>query len=113
MAAHGNCPCTPDCPLQSAMETLGGKWKLPIICSLSTDGPTRYNDLKRKLSGISNTMLVKSLRELEEVGLVARREYLEVPARVEYEATELTKDLLPILQKLALWGVKLKRGEKA
>ncbi len=90
------------------METLGGKWKLSIICSLSVDGPTRYNDLQRRMNGISNTMLVRSLRELEEAGMVIRREYSEVPVRVEYEATELTAELMPILTNLAAWGSKLK-----
>ena len=108
MNTHDHCPCTEECPMQKAMEILGGKWKLSILCSLTADGSTRYNDLKRKLSGISNTMLVKSLRELEDAGLVVRREYLEVPVRVEYETTELTKDLMPILHSMAGWAVKLK-----
>lgn len=101
------CPCSEKCPLQKAMETLGGKWKLSILCSLSVDGPTRYNDLQRRMNGISNTMLVKSLRELEEAGMVVRKEYMSVPARVEYEATTLTAELLPILENLAEWGKKL------
>lgn len=89
------------------MEVLGGKWKLSILCSLNADGATRYNDLKRKLSGISNTMLAKSLRELEEAGLVIRKEYLEIPVRVEYDTTERMTKLLPILNSLAAWGMKL------
>lgn len=108
MSEHANCPCTKACPLQKAMDLLGGKWKMSLICSLSVDGPTRYNDLKRRMQGISNTMLVRSLRELEEAGLVVRREYLEVPVRVEYETTELTRELLPILASLAGWAVNLK-----
>lgn len=101
------CPCMEACPLQKAMDILGGKWKMALICSLSVDGATRYNDLKKKMRGISNTMLVKSLKELEEAGLVVRREYLEVPVRVEYEVTEATKNLLPILSDLAAWAAKL------
>lgn len=108
MSEHTNCPCTDTCPLQRAMDLLGGKWKMALICSLASDGSTRYNDLKRRMQGISNTMLVRSLRELEEAGLVVRREYLEVPVRVEYEATELTHELLPILASLAGWAAKLK-----
>ena len=104
MNHEGNCPCTETCPLQKAMDILGGKWKLSIICSLAVDGVTRYNDLKRKMNGISNTMLVKSLKELEDAGLVVRREYLEVPVRVEYAITDATKKLLPILGELAAWA---------
>jgi len=90
------------------MNLLGGKWKMSLICSLTANGPTRYNDLKRHMNGISNTMLVKSLRELEDAGLIVRREYLEIPVRVEYETTELTKSLIPILSSLADWAKILK-----
>lgn len=104
MSHSHNCPCTENCPLQRAMEMIGGKWKLSILCSLSVDGTVRYNDLKRKLSDISNTMLSKSLKELEADGLVKRNEYMEVPVRVEYEITEKTKELGPILIQLAKWA---------
>ena len=88
------------------MEMIGGKWKLVILCSLAVDGKVRYNDLKRKISGISNTMLAKSLRELEDDGLVNRSEFLEVPIRVEYEITEKARELGSILAQLAQWGAK-------
>ena len=108
MSHNHNCPCTEVCPLQRAMEMIGGKWKLAILCSLSVDGTVRYNDLKRKINGISNTMLAKSLQELEVDGLVRRTEYLEVPVRVEYEATDKVKELGPILVQLAQWAAKTK-----
>ena len=106
MSTGHACPCTEECPLQKAMEIIGGKWKISILCSLNADGATRYNDLKRKMKGISNTMLAKSLKELEESGLVKRTEYMEVPIRVEYEITEKTSELLPILGQLAMWAYK-------
>ena len=109
MSLNHNCPCTEACPLQRAMEMIGGKWKLAILCSLSVDGTVRYNDLKRKINGISNTMLAKSLQELEVDGLVRRTEYLEVPVRVEYNATDKAKELSPILIQLAQWAVKTKQ----
>ena len=105
MSVNQICPCTETCPLQHAMEMIGGKWKLPILCSLAMDGSTRYNDLKRKLGGISNTMLAKSLKELEDDGLVTRTEYMEVPIRVEYQTTDRVKSLTPILVQLAQWAV--------
>lgn len=106
MSHSHNCPCTEACPLQRAMEMIGGKWKLSILCSLGVDGPVRYNDLKRRISGISNTMLAKSLQELEADGLVQRSEFLEVPIRVEYEVTDKAKELGPILIQLAQWASK-------
>ena len=111
MSVNHNCPCTEACPLQRVMEMIGGKWKLSILCALTADGSTRYNDLKRKLEGISNTMLAKSLRELEEDGLVSRREFLEVPIRVEYAITQNTKALGPILLQLAQWSEGLDKGK--
>ena len=106
MSIGHNCPCTEVCPLQRAMEMIGGKWKLAILCSLSVDRKVRYNDLKRKINGISNTMLSKSLQELESDGLVLRTEFLEVPIRVEYEVTDKAKELGPILIELSKWAIK-------
>ena len=99
-----NCPCTQVCPLQHAMEMIVGKWKIFLLCSLMADGSVRYNDLKRKMNGISNTMLAKSLKEMEEDGLVTRTEHMEVPIRVEYAATAKAKALGPILVQLAQWS---------
>lgn len=104
MANEHICPCTESCPLQRAMKAIGGRWKMSVICSLANDGATRYNDIKRKMNGISNTMLAKSLKELEDDGLVKRTEYLEVPVRVEYEITDAVRALIPILTELAVWG---------
>lgn len=104
MSHSHNCPCTQDCPLQRAMDMIGGKWKLSLLCSLVVDGTTRYNELKRKMNGISNTMLAKSLKEMEEDGLVKRAEYMEVPVRVEYSITEKAQALGPILVQLAQWS---------
>lgn len=103
------CPCMSPCPLQKAMDLLGGKWKMSILCSLTMEGPTRYNELRRRMGSISNTMLAKSLKELEDGGLIVRHEYLEVPIRVEYEVTEATKSLIPILSQLAGWAADLEK----
>jgi DNA-binding HxlR family transcriptional regulator len=103
------CPCMDYCPLESAMSLIGGKWRVSILCSLHHSGPTRYNELKRKISGITNTVLAQSLKALEEHGLVSRKQYTEMPVRVEYAVTEASSDLLPILNKLALWGLKYPR----
>ncbi len=94
---HENCPCMETCPLNRAMALIGGKWKMQILCALSNNGALRYNRLKRSLDGVSNTVLASALRELERDGLVVRREYLEVPVRVEYDVTEHGAALLPIL----------------
>lgn len=104
---HDNCPCMETCPLNRALALIGGKWKMQILCSLYNNGPTRYNQLKKALDGVSNTVLASALRELEEDKLVTRREYLEVPVRVEYEITEHCKQLIPILDELGNWSMTL------
>ena len=105
MSQAHNCPCSPECVLQGALNTIGGKWKLPILCSLLANDASRYNELLKNTRGISNTMLSKTLRELEDDGLVERSEYLEVPVRVEYELTDKARKLQPILTDLIRWAL--------
>ena len=71
---HENCPCMETCPLNRALKLIGGKWKMQILCALHNNGPTRYNQLKRSLDGVSNTVLASALRELEKDVLVILRE---------------------------------------
>ncbi len=104
---HDNCPCMETCPLNRALSLIGGKWKMQILCSLYNNGPTRYNQLKKTLDGVSNTVLANALRELEEDRLVTRTEYLEVPVRVEYSITEPCRRLIPILDQLGNWSISL------
>ena len=111
MPEEYTCPCNNACYLQKAMNAIGGKWKLPILCSLSANGATRYNDLLRNIRGISNTMLSKSLREMEEDGLIQRKEYLEVPVRVEYVLTQKAVRLQPILIELVEWEARQENPE--
>ena len=92
-----------ECPLNRALKLIGGKWKMQILCSLHNNGPTRYNQLKRTLDGVSNTVLAGALRDLEADGLVIRQEYLEVPVRVEYEIAPRCRSLIPILDDLGRW----------
>ena len=105
MARAHNCPCSETCALQGALSGLGGKWKLPILCSLLANGDSRYNELLRNIRGISNTMLSKTLKEMEDDGLIVRAEYLEVPVRVEYGLTEKARKLQPILAQFIQWAL--------
>lgn len=101
---HYDCPCLEKCPLNYAMSIIGGKWKMQIICALNNKGSLRYNELKRKLGGVSNTVLTKALSELEAAKLITRTEYLEVPVRVEYSPTAKADALMPILEQFSAWG---------
>lgn len=103
---HGNlCPCSSLCPLEKALEMIGGKWKLRILCTLYVDGTQRYNDILKKTSGIGNSMLSASLKELEADGIVTRVHYAEIPPRVEYSLTDHGMELWPILHRLAHWAM--------
>ena len=102
--SHYDCPCMEKCPLHYAMSVIGGKWTVQIVCALTNAGALRYNALRAKLDGISNTVLATSLRELEADGLVVRTVYPEVPVRVEYRPTEDCRVLLPILEQLSDWA---------
>lgn len=99
---HNNHP--KNCPMTYAMNIIGGKWRLPIIWALHKIGVMRYNALDRQIEGITNMMLTQSLRELESNGIIHRKQYMEIPPRVEYELTAEGKSLIPALKALASWG---------
>lgn len=99
---------TNDCPVDYALSVISGKWKLPIIWHLSKEKSIRFNELKCKIDGISNLMLSKSLKELEEDKLVYRVQYNTIPPRVEYSLTDLGYSLEKIIVSLGEWGKMVK-----
>lgn len=92
-----------DCPMLHALNIIGGKWRLPIIWHL-LNGSLRYNQLKKRLHGITNIMLTRSLQDLEEYGLVKRVQHSEMPPHVEYFLTEHAKKLVPAILTIQEWG---------
>ena len=92
------------CPILHALSIIGQKWKLPILWYLHEKENTRYNELKRRIPGITNIMLTKSLRELETAGLVCRHVFDLIPPKVEYSLTPLGLELIPALNELYQWG---------
>lgn len=93
-----------ECPVIYALGIVGQKWRLPIMWYLLEAEPVRYNELKRRIKGITNMMLTKSLKELEEHNLIVRTQYETIPPKVEYSLTERGKELLPALNELYKWG---------
>jgi DNA-binding HxlR family transcriptional regulator len=89
--------------LQLAVGVLSSKWSVAVLTELA-DGTHRFNELLRHIDGISRRMLAVTLRRLEEHGLVERRVYASVPARVEYDLSERGEELLAALAPLAGWG---------
>lgn len=97
-----------NCPLTYALNLIGGKWRLPIIWALSKNGTMRYNELKNSIGGITNMMLTQSLKELETYGITYRKQFMEIPPRVEYSLTPNGVSLIPALKTLANWGKQMK-----
>jgi DNA-binding HxlR family transcriptional regulator len=91
------------CPVEAALDVIGGKWK-PLILWALGDNVMRFGELQKGLPGVNAKMLTKQLRELEEDGVISRKVYPEVPPRVEYAITEFGRTLIPILQALCAWG---------
>lgn len=94
---------TGKCPVETAINIVGGKWKLLIIALLSIH-THRFGELKKKIPRISERMLARQLRDLEQNGIVSRKSYPEIPPRVEYALTETGKGMVPILDALGKWG---------
>lgn len=86
------------------LSLIQGKHKMAILYCLMEYQPVRFNAMRRYLGGIADKTLSANLRELERDGLVARREYPQVPPRVEYSLTELGSSLMGVLDQLCVWG---------
>lgn len=93
-----------NCPVSKTLELLGGKWTSRVIYELEKAEQLRFGQLKKNLAGITNTMLSSSLKLLEARGIVERRQFNEVPLRVEYSLTEAGNAMLPIYYEMAKWG---------
>jgi DNA-binding HxlR family transcriptional regulator len=91
------------CPIEATVDVIAGKWKIVILRYL-LDGTMRFNELHRRLPGVTQQMLTKQLRELEADGIITRTVYPVVPPRVEYAMTDLGRSLRPILMQMLDWG---------
>lgn len=95
-----------DTPFGYTLSVIGGKWKMVIIYLLAENQPIRFNELKRQIGAITYKTLSSQLKELEADGLVKRKEYPQVPPKVEYSLTDKAESLLPVLEGLCEWGLK-------
>ncbi|MXP29742.1 transcriptional regulator [Porphyrobacter algicida] len=92
-----------DCPAERTLEFLSGKWR-PMVIYWLMDGALRFNELQRRLGPITHRTLSKTLKEMEGAGLVMRKDYGEIPPRVEYSLTEKGRSLQPVLQAMEEWS---------
>jgi DNA-binding HxlR family transcriptional regulator len=98
--AHASADCR---AVASILARVGEKWSVFVIMML-IDGPMRFNELKRRIGGISQRMLTLTLRGLERDGLVTRTVFPTIPPRVDYELTDLGRGLAKPVQALGQWA---------
>ena len=97
-------PYKEKCPIVYAMSLIGAKWKIPILWHLAHYKILHYNELKRHLNGITNTVLTRCLRELEQDNIILRQSNNSIPPSVTYKLTNLGNELIPPLNNLYDWG---------
>ena len=86
------------------LSLINGKYKMAILYWLSEHGVLRYSQLKRDLGAISHKTLSASLKELESDGLLTRKEYPQIPPKVEYSLSDRGRSLMAVLDQLCVWG---------
>lgn len=106
MVKRQNHFCAEGCPVEAALEIIGGKWKGVILYHLIKDKTLRFGEIKKRLPDITQRMLTKQLRELESSGAIHREVFAEVPPRVEYSLTDFGESLKPVISALENWGNK-------
>jgi DNA-binding HxlR family transcriptional regulator len=96
---------TEDCrAISEVLQRIGDKWTVLVVSRLG-EGPLRFNELRSIIGGISQKMLTTTLRGLERDGFVTRTVFPTIPPRVDYELTDLGRELLVPVQALADWGL--------
>ncbi len=93
-------------PFGYTLSVVGGKWKMLILYLLSESQPVRFNDMKRRMGTITFKTLSSQLKDLEADGMIIRKEYPQIPPKVEYSLTHKAESILPILEQLCEWGEK-------
>lgn len=96
--------CVEDTGFSRTLSLISGKYKMTILYTLMEFGTVRFNEMQRYIKGISFKTLSANLKALEADGLVARKEYHQVPPKVEYSLTPTGSSLIPILDAMCEWG---------
>ena len=94
------------CPLEKAVNTISGKWKIPIIWQINS-GKKRPSEFLREIDNVDRRVLNQHLTEMVKDGILTKKSFNELPPRVEYSLTDIGFELVDVLWKLNDWGKKL------
>ena len=100
------------CPLEYGLDVFGGKWKSRIICVLASNGTMRYNAIRKELFNITDAVLAAMLKEMIAVNIIDRKQYNEMPLKVEYSLTAKGESSVPILQSICHWSRAYRKTDK-
>lgn len=100
-----------DTPFGYTLSVIGGKWKMVILYWLIEVQPVRFNELQRLIGTISYKTLSVQLKELQDDGIIIRKEYPQIPPKVEYSLSPKGLSLYPIMESMCQWGEANKMGD--
>lgn len=92
-----------DCASRVVLDRIGDRWTVLVVVALA-DGRLRFSELRHRIEGITPKVLTQTLRALERDGILLREVFAEVPPRVEYELTDLGRDLLAPIDAVRIWA---------
>ena len=95
-----------DTPFGFTLSLISGKWKMAILYLLAENQPVRYNELQRYIRNITYRSMSLQLKELEADGLIIRKEFPQIPPKVEYSLSEKGESIIPIFELMCEWGMK-------
>lgn len=98
-------PISKICPFSTAQRLIQGKWTILIMHYLSEE-TLRFNELQRKMPKMTHATLSAQLKQLEAEGLILRKEYPQIPPKVEYSLSDIGKEFQPVLDSICEWGIK-------
>ena len=101
---HVHCVLDPGCASRRMFEAVSGRWSPLVVMALKGGGKRRHGELRRELGGVSQKMLIQTLRQLETNGLVERGVHPVVSPKVEYSLTPLVRSVQPLLEAICQWS---------
>ncbi|MBL1223852.1 winged helix-turn-helix transcriptional regulator [Enterococcus sp. BWR-S5] len=99
-------PANENCPIRKSLELFSGKWRTWVLFELCKKPAYRFGELRKAIPKITNTMLTTTLRDLEHMGIIERKQFNEIPPHVEYSLTESGYALAPVFIEIAKWADK-------